>query len=398
MTEYGGWEIIEQLGEGGQSTVFKVRNPSRVQERKDVIQEILRSNPWEHPYARLDAALAHEPTERIDRLAKSLWEYVRPDDPSELGALKRYKIPSTEPEASRAIGRLKNEIDVLRQNQPGLVKLLEANEEDKWIVTEFMPGSTLGKHPDTFKGNAHSALKAYRSVVETAARLHEDKIVHRDIKPANVFIGKDGQLVLGDLGIVFLPNQAERLTGMNERVGPRDYMPVWGNLGVQLENVQPNFDVYMLGKLLWCMIDGRSVLPREWHTKPDFNLEVTFPNKRNMFFTNSILDKCLVDQPDLCLSSAKELLDVVDETLAVFERPLPMLDQGGRLSSPCRMCGKGTYESRIDNEWARIETFDQYDRLIGSISARVLVCNVCKHFELFEPGYPDRVVKSGWKP
>ena len=35
----GGWEQLEPLGEGGQSKVFLVRNPGRVQERKGVIQD-----------------------------------------------------------------------------------------------------------------------------------------------------------------------------------------------------------------------------------------------------------------------------------------------------------------------------------------------------------------------
>jgi hypothetical protein len=45
-------------------------------------------------------------------------------------------------------------------------------------------------------------------------------------------------------------------------------MPQWGDLGERLEHVQPNFDVYMLGKLLWCMVSGRLKLPREYHKKP----------------------------------------------------------------------------------------------------------------------------------
>jgi len=52
-------------------------------------------------------------------------------------------------------------------------------------------------------------------------------VVHRDIKPQNIFIGEQGELLLGDFGIVFLPNQAERLSFTGESVGPRDFMPPW---------------------------------------------------------------------------------------------------------------------------------------------------------------------------
>ncbi len=35
------------------------------------------------------------------------------------------------------------------------------------------------------------------------------------------------------------------------------YMPPWADIGGRLEKIDSNFDVYMLGKLLWCM--GRVV-------------------------------------------------------------------------------------------------------------------------------------------
>ena len=112
----------------------------------------------------------------------------------------------------------------------------------------------------------------------TVASLHQGGIVHRDIKPANVFFAKHDELILGDFGIVFLPDHAERVTVTDEKVGPRDYMPQWGDLGARLEDVHTNFHVYMLGKLLWCMVAGRLKLPREYHKRRGFNLAEMFPN------------------------------------------------------------------------------------------------------------------------
>src|SRR5437667_3436131 len=98
----GGWEHLKPLGEGGQSKVFLVRSPGRVQERRDVIQEVLGANPW------TVAMSEQERPEKIDRLAMSLWKYARPDEVSELGALKIFKIPENGLEAEEALGRLKN--------------------------------------------------------------------------------------------------------------------------------------------------------------------------------------------------------------------------------------------------------------------------------------------------
>ena len=102
------------------------------------------------------------------------------------------------------------------------------------------------------------------SLVNTVTQLHDENIVHRDIKPANVFVRELDDLVLGDFGIVFVPDQPVRLTRTNESVGPHEYMPPWAETGGRLNKVESNFNVYMLGKLLWCIVTGRLVLRREW--------------------------------------------------------------------------------------------------------------------------------------
>jgi len=124
-----------------------------------------------------------------------------------------------------AIARLKNEITALGQGLSGLPKLLDSNEAERWIITEYFPEGTLEHHPFKYRGEAGRALEAFRSLVQTVSMLHKEGYVHRDVKPANVFIRSDNELVLGDFGIVFLPHGPDRVTQTGERVGPRDYMP-----------------------------------------------------------------------------------------------------------------------------------------------------------------------------
>src|SRR5438105_2321414 len=123
VTFIGGWEQLKPLGEGGQSKVFLVRSPSRVQERRNAYQQVLSSNPWA-PYV---GGNPNEQVERIERLATNLIDCARPDRNADLGALKMFKIEESGKEAELAVGRLKNEIAVLKENRPGLIKLLDAN-------------------------------------------------------------------------------------------------------------------------------------------------------------------------------------------------------------------------------------------------------------------------------
>lgn len=372
MAKRTDWQTIKPLDKGGQSEVFLVRTAARATERARCLEEIRFA---------LDA-------DKWAELAEAIWSYARPDRPSELGALKVFRIPQCEPECAEALRRLHNEITVLRQNRPGLAKLLDCSEAEGWIVTEYYQQGTVEKHLARYRGNALSALIAFRSLVDTTASLHKDGIVHRDIKPNNVFVSDDA-LILGDLGIVFLPVQGDRLTETYERVGPRDYMPQWGDLGVRLERVQLNFDVYMLGKLLWCMVSGRLKLPREYHKRTEYNLTELFPNDPDMHIVNRILDKCLVEEPDQCLPAAQELLMVVDASLDRMGRGGQLLAEG--VPQPCPVCGAGFYKPVTLRAGVTGQSTVSLSMAGMHIELRLLVCDKCGNARFFRPRLVDMV-------
>lgn len=165
-------------------------------------------------------------------------------------------------------------------------------------------------------------------------------------------------------------------------------MPQWANLGVRHEKVEPCFDVYMLGKLLWSMIDGRAVLPREYQRRPehDFDLTKNFPNDPHMHLINEILDKCVVEQARHCLSSAQDLLIIVDTSLRIIDNGGQLLKDG--VPRPCHVCGKGYYQPEVLRQntpvgsmrfWFPVPGAD-----IGTLSVRTFVCSYCGHVELFK--------------
>ena len=86
-------------------------------------------------------------------------------------------------------------------------RLSGSNVNERWMVTEYLTNGNLEDHLLEYKGNPALALKAFRSMVNTVSLLRKEGIVHRDIKPANIFIGKDHELVLGDFGLVFVPDK-----------------------------------------------------------------------------------------------------------------------------------------------------------------------------------------------
>jgi hypothetical protein len=78
MTKFGDWEVVEPLGSGGQSEVYKVRTPARSMEREKCLRKIRTA---------LDG-------DDRPSLAEAVWTYARPDAVGELGALKHFKIPA----------------------------------------------------------------------------------------------------------------------------------------------------------------------------------------------------------------------------------------------------------------------------------------------------------------
>jgi hypothetical protein len=76
------------LGEGGQSVASSVRNSVRQSELGDSLKGILQFS-----YA------SDSDTSKAAHLADCVWKYARPDEPSELGALKVFKIPPEKPRA-----------------------------------------------------------------------------------------------------------------------------------------------------------------------------------------------------------------------------------------------------------------------------------------------------------
>jgi serine/threonine protein kinase len=373
----GDWEKVgETLGSGGQSQVFLVRNRKRQTERKKCLEDI-------------GSALRSAAHRTPEEFANAVWTYARPDSIDELGALKRYKLRNDGGRhRSPAFRRFENEVTVLKRNTQGLPKLLDFNLDECWIVTEYFPNGTLADQIERFKGDARAALAAFRPLVATLSELHDLGFVHRDIKPSNIFLGKDGELILGDFGIVYLPeNEERRPTRTEERVGPRDLLAPWVDLKHRIDEVKPSCDVYMLGKLLWMMVAGERFLPREYHRHPEyeFDLSRTFAGDVDMHMINAILDKCVVEQEADCLPSARVLLGYVDDALSI-------VSNGGQLLRPdvpraCHVCGKGHYQQifkGVNEAMQPSLRFWMGNADVRSVPVTPYTCDYCGHLQLFQ--------------
>lgn len=338
--------------------------------------------------------------EKTGRFAEAIASYAREETPSDFGAMKDFILRGTGPAAEQqAMNRLQKEIEVLKAGREGLPKLLDQNLAERWMVTEYFPRKSLEHNLGAYKGNAARSLKAFLSLVTTVASLHAEGIIHRDIKPANVFVRDAEKLVLGDFGIVFLANQPNRPTYTGESVGPHDYMPPWADVDGRLAEVRPSFDIYMLGKLLWCMVAGRLRLQREYFRRQKNDVTLLFKGDPAMHMVDTILRRCVVEREEDCKTSAKELVEIVSVFIQTLERGGQLLHAG--VPRPYRVCGSAHYQSGgFPSTMPRVPKEGPVGlRLwVGDASATVpvfpYVCDNCGHVEFFTRG-PARPGSTG---
>jgi serine/threonine protein kinase len=201
--------------------------------------------------------------------------------------------------------------------------------------------------------------------------------VHRDIKPQNIFIGSEGQFILGDFGLVYFDDDRHtRLSGTLENVGTRDWMPGWA-MGMRVEDVRPTFDVFALGKVLWSLISGRSLLPLWYFNRPQHDLTALFPDSPHMARINSILARSIVEEEEDCLPNAAALLAEIDEALISIRGKATVFD--GAQRRKCLVCAVGSYQqlSQHDINNSGMGT------PAGERTQKIFACSECGHVQQF---------------
>ena len=365
------WRVIREIGRGGQGIVYEVEDTSDLTE--DVLLDRFRI-----VLGKAKVPISYQDSETTHRELIQLIRKISATT-SQRAALKELLPPDESVNERTALDRMKSEIETIHTiSHPSLPPILDENIDGRWYVTKFFSGGTLASKPDLYQNRVLDSLRALRPVVEAVAKLHQVDIVHRDIKPANVFIDQAGRLVLGDCGLAFKRESVDRMTETFENVGSRDWMPGWA-MGLRLADVQPNFDVFSLGKVLWAMIAGRPILPLWYHREPRFNLGEMFPGNESITFVQKILDRTVVEKPTDCLTDATELLASVDWTIEALTRKFRIV--GGDLIRKCLVCGTGNYQQIVDHDVDQQRNFG-----LGVISQpkfRIFVCDGCGHSQLF---------------
>jgi serine/threonine protein kinase len=295
------------------------------------------------------------------------------------GAIKVLHKPADgSPLEEKQLARMTNEVRLYQGvSHPNLLRLIEADLEGGWLVTEYQRRGTLARSLDTYRGRPLLALERFVHLVEAVGQLHAAGGVHRDIKPENIFVAFDERLVLGDGGIVFFNDDAHtRVSGTLENVGSRDWMPLWAN-GRRIEDLRPTFDLYALGKVLWSMISGRPKLTGWYYDDEEFDLAKQFPEDPSMKAINILLSRSVRErEKQIEQKDAGEYLNAVKDTIAVVEG-MPYAATALEDRRRCIVCRLGTYVSASPRNMGIEAT---------GLGALAFHCNRCGHIQAFIKG------------
>jgi len=378
------WEIIGELGKGGQGVVYQVLDKSRFDVGK--INDVLGQMPH---FMRTD----DQSQERVQvtQFKEAVMAVIGMEDPKYQGALKVLQTPEDARNPEQAEARLQREIEAMADlSHPSLLKIIDSRPEDHWFVSRFYPrGSLERKKP--FTGDFVAALRAFRPLVEGVARLHKDGLIHRDIKPKNIFIDDYDHLVLGDFGLAFsVHDEKTRLTELGENVGTRDYMPAWA-LNKRIEELNFSFDVFSLGKTLYAMIRG-SVCPLWYYDRDGWELNKTISDSQHLSLANLLFSKCVVQEEENCLGSAGDMLSVIDQVLESIDGGVSLIK--GKIHRKCKVCGVGKYVLNADRGDINGMGNFGFNR-VSSAELKIFICGRCGHVQLFQ--FEPRKDRDVWK-
>ncbi len=236
----------------------------------------------------------------------------------QLGALKTLR-PHLEGH-ERAVLRFRREIRAFKDigSHPGIVELLDYDEQACWYVTRYAPLGSLQKHLRRFKGDVLRVLRIGRDLAVTLGDVHAAGVIHRDLKADNVLLVSWDHAQLVDFGIAHAADDTRVTT---ERAAATAwYSPPWARDGLDFEP-DASLDTYALGKLIYTMLAGGHRFTNADGFKEGKNELSTYLGRPDLAPVTELLIKLIADEHGQAITSMEDVVALIDVTLRAVLTP-----------------------------------------------------------------------------
>jgi TolB-like protein/Tfp pilus assembly protein PilF/predicted Ser/Thr protein kinase len=205
LGELGDYELLEEVGRGGQGVVFRARQKSL---DRIVALKVISLGQW--------ASEAH---------------------------LKRFR---REAHAAASL------------DHPSIVPIYEVGERDGscYFSMKFVEGGQLDEVVRQTPMSIRQAAELIAKVARTVHYAHEHGILHRDIKPGNILLDRNGEPHLTDFGLARLLDTQSSVTRTIDVLGTPSYMAPEQAAG-ETTKLSKATDVYGLGAVLYQLLTGQ---------------------------------------------------------------------------------------------------------------------------------------------
>jgi serine/threonine protein kinase/Tol biopolymer transport system component len=298
----GQYRIVEIIGQGGMSTVYKATQPTF---GRDVAIKILPRQFLEDPTF-----------------------------------IKRFQ------REARMIAHLEHR---------SILPVYDYGEHDgvPYIVMRLMEAGTLRRKLFYDGVTLSDTMRIIEEVAEALDYAHSRGIIHRDLKPSNILLDENGDAYLTDFGIAKMLGSTSQVTGSGV-VGTPNYMSPEQCQG---KTLGPTSDIYALGTILFEIITGtppfeaelpltvmymhvRDPIPSAYQRNPGLPPEI-----------DTVIQKALTKRPEYRYQTARELASefrqVVQNQRVAAAPPPPPVQQ--RPPAPPPSDGPSFYDER-DND------------------------------------------------
>src|SRR4029450_2633192 len=204
LGELGDYELLEEVGRGGQGVVFRARQRSL---NRTVALKVISLGQW-----------------------------------ASKAPLKRFR---REAEAAASL------------DHPGIVPIYEVGERDGscYFSMQFVEGGQLDEVVKHTSILIPRAVELIAKVAHTVHYAHQHGILHRDIKPGNILLDGKGEPHLTDFGLARLVESESTVTRTVEVLGTPSYMAPQHAAGNN-SKLTCATDVYGLGAVLYQLLTG----------------------------------------------------------------------------------------------------------------------------------------------